>query len=182
MIQRKIVPWAVSMAWISLTIAAQAAAFIKFDGIDGEAVDRDHQGWSDFGSFRHSIRQGGQDPAGGATRTGADMGNIILVKKMDKSTPKLAEAVVRGSVVPSVEIHLTKETADGARIVYFAYELKNVQVVSYQISSSGQADQIPTEELSLNFEEIKVTYTELDAKGSAKGKVEYSWKIEEGAK
>jgi len=35
--------------------------------------------------------------------------------------------------------------------------------------------------LSLNFEEIKVTYTECDpSTGKAKGNVEYSWKVEEG--
>ena len=34
--------------------------------------------------------------------------------------------------------------------------------------------------MSLNFEEIKVTYTETDSKGSKKGNVEYTWKVEEG--
>jgi type VI secretion system secreted protein Hcp len=38
------------------------------------------------------------------------------------------------------------------------------------------------EEFSLNFEEIKVTYTENDAKGKSKGNIEYSWKVEEGSK
>jgi len=32
----------------------------------------------------------------------------------------------------------------------------------------------------LNFEEIKVTYTENDSAGKSKGNVEYSWKVEEG--
>jgi len=32
----------------------------------------------------------------------------------------------------------------------------------------------------LNFEEIKVTYTECDSSGQSKGNVEYSWKVEEG--
>ena len=36
------------------------------------------------------------------------------------------------------------------------------------------------EDFSLNFEEIKVTYTENDNKGKSKGNVEYSWKVEEG--
>jgi len=38
------------------------------------------------------------------------------------------------------------------------------------------------EDLSLNFEEIKVTYTETDNTGKKKGNVEYSWKVEEGKK
>jgi hypothetical protein len=43
-----------------------------------------------------------------------------------------------------------------------------------------QAVDAPMEEISLNFEEIKVTYTECDTTGKAKGNIEYSWKVEEG--
>jgi len=46
--------------------------------------------------------------------------------------------------------------------------------------TSGTGDDIPMEEFSLNFEEIKVTYTENDSTGKSKGNVEYSWKVEEG--
>jgi type VI secretion system secreted protein Hcp len=34
----------------------------------------------------------------------------------------------------------------------------------------------------LNFEEIKVTYTEMDSKGKKKGNIEYGWKVEEAEK
>ncbi len=43
-----------------------------------------------------------------------------------------------------------------------------------------QAVDAPMEEFSLNFEEIKVTYTECDEMGMSKGNVEFSWKVEEG--
>ena len=33
-----------------------------------------------------------------------------------------------------------------------------------------------------NFEEVKQTYVEYDAKGSKKGNVEFKWKVEEGEK
>lgn len=41
-----------------------------------------------------------------------------------------------------------------------------------------QAVNAPIEEISLNFEEIKVTHTECDSAGLSKGNVEYSWKVE----
>ena len=53
-------------------------------------------------------------------------------------------------------------------------------VTSYLLTGSGQAEDVPTEEISLDYEEIKVTYTERDSTGSSKGNVEYSWKVEEG--
>ena len=53
-------------------------------------------------------------------------------------------------------------------------------VTSYQVSGGSQDK--PHESFSLNFEEIKVIYTEMDEKGSKKGDVSYGWKVEEGTK
>ena len=55
-------------------------------------------------------------------------------------------------------------------------------VSSYNVSLAPDANgnEVPMESFSLNFEEIKVTYTELDDCGGKKGNVEYSWKVEEG--
>lgn len=157
------------------------AAFIKFDGVDGECQDKDHKNWSDLASFSQSLHK----PGGGATGSTRRRGDVVLddlvcVKELDKSSPKLAEAVAKGKVFVKVEIHLTASYTDSGRVTYYSYELKNVLVTSYQVGGSGQADQVPTEQFSLNFEEIKVTYTENDSKGKKKGNVEYSWKVEEG--
>ena len=157
------------------------AAYIKFDGVDGEAQDDKHKGWCDLVSFS----QGMHKPGGGATGATRRRGDVILddisaTKELDKASPKLAEAVCNGKVFPKVEIHLTASYTDAGRVTYYAYELKNVLVTSYNISGSGQSDTVPMEDFMMNFEEIKVTYTETDAKGKQKGNVEYSWKVEEG--
>ena len=156
------------------------AGYIKFDGVDGEAQDKDHKGWSDLASFSQPIHKPGAGT--GPTRRRGDvvLEDIVVVKEIDKSTPKLGEALCKGKVFPKVEIHLTASYTDAGRQTYFAYELKNVQISSYTISGSGQSEDVPVEEVSFNFEEIKVTYTECDAKGKKKGNVEYQWKVEEG--
>ena len=156
------------------------AAYIKFDGVDGEAQDKDHKGWSDLLSFGQGMTQ----PGGGATGATRRRGDVIvddisLVKELDKSSPKIAEAVCKGKVYPKVDIHLTASIANAGRVTYYVYELKNVLVTSYNIGGSGQAEEVPTENISLNFEEIKTTYTEFDSAGEKKGNVEYSWKVEE---
>ncbi len=157
------------------------AAYIKFDGIDGEAKDKDHDKWSDILTFG----QGCSKPGGGTTgptrrRGDTILDDIVVVKELDKASPKIAEAVCKGKVFPKVEIHLTASYTDAGRVTYYAYELTNVQVSSYNINGSGQAEQVPTEDISFNFEEIKVTYTETDETGSEKGNIEYEWKVEEG--
>jgi type VI secretion system secreted protein Hcp len=156
------------------------AAFIKFDGVDGEAQDKDHKGWSDILSFSQGLTKPGAGATGPTRRRGdVVLEDISVVKELDKASPKIAESMCKGKVFPKVEIHLTASYTDAGRVTYYAYELKNVQVLNYNISGSGQTEDVPTEDVSLNFEEIKVTYTECDSKGSSKGAVEYAWKVEE---
>jgi len=155
------------------------AAYIKFAGIDGESQDKDHKGWSDLLSFSQPMHKPGTGT--GATRRRGDVvvEDITVAKELDKASPKLAESMCKGKVFDKVDIHLTASYTDAGRVTYYAYELKNVQVVSYDISGTGQSEGVPIENLTLNFEEIKVTYTECDSKGKKKGNIEYSWKVEE---
>lgn len=157
------------------------AAYIKFDGVDGECKDKDHKGWSDLASFGQAVHQPGGS-ATGATRRRGDviMEDISCSKELDKASPKIAEAVCKGKVYPKVEIDVTASYTDAGRVTYYRYELTNVLVTSYNISGAGQSESVPMEDFSLNFEEIKVTYTENDSKGKKKGNIEYSWKVEEG--
>lgn len=157
------------------------AGYIKFDGIDGESVDKDHKGWINILSFGQAIHQ----PGGGSTGTARRRGDVILddinvAKLLDKASPKIAESVCKGKVFSKVEIELTASYTDAGRVTYYRYELKNVLVTSYNVSGAAQSEDVPAEDFSLNFEEIKVTYTENDNKGKKKGNIEYSWKVEEG--
>jgi type VI secretion system secreted protein Hcp len=159
------------------------AAYIKFDGIDGECNEKDHKNWSKVDHFSQVIHKPGAGSTGATRRRGDVVFEDVQVsKELDKSTPKLQESLAKAKVFPKVEIHLTASTTDAGPVTYMAYELKNVLISSYSIGGSGQSEHVPSEQMSLNFEEIKVTYTENDAKGSKKGNVEYSWKVEEGQK
>lgn len=157
------------------------AAYIKFDGVDGEAKDKDHKNWSDLASFGQGLHQPGSGSTGPTRRRGnVILDDITVSKELDKASLKIAEAVCKGKVFPKVEIHLTASYTDAKRVTYYAYELKNVLVTSYNINGGGQSEDVPVEDFSLNFEEIKVTYTETSGKGKKKGNVEYFWKVEEG--
>jgi type VI secretion system secreted protein Hcp len=156
------------------------AGYIKFDGVDGESVDDKHKGWSDIESFNQVIHKPGTGTGVQRRRGDVVLDDILVVKAIDKASPKLAEAVCKGKVFPKVEIHVTRSYTDNARETYYAYELKNVQVLSYSVGGATQSDQQPLEEFTLNFEEIQVTYTEADNAGSVKGNIEYTWKVEEG--
>ena len=158
------------------------ALFIKFDGVDGEANDKDHKAWSDLLSMSWGLHKAGGGETGQSRRRGvATVQDVTCMKEGDKASPKLAESVLSGKVFPKVEIHNTA-TYGEARATYMKYELKNVMVSAHDLNAAGSGDAVPTETVSLNFEEVKQTYVEYKQDGSKVGNVEMGWKVEEGDK
>lgn len=153
------------------------AIYADFDGIDGESKSDAHDKWVDVLSFSFSLHKPGTGT--GATRRRGDvvLEDIILVKRIDKATPKLQEAVAKGKVIATVVIEFTK-TIDSYERIYYRYELENVMVTSYQ--STVDACGVAQDVLELNFEEVTITYTEIDEDGLSKGNIEWTWKVEEG--
>jgi type VI secretion system secreted protein Hcp len=154
--------------------ALQAAIYVKFEGAEGESTDAAHKGWSNALSFRQGQSLPVSRAAGGAAASRAAFEDILITKELDKASPRLAEAACKGRILAKVEIHVTRTLGAGSA-TYYKYEIKNVIISSYHVRGTSQA--VPVDEIALNFEEIKVTYTEQDATGKSKGNVEYSWKV-----
>lgn len=157
---------------------AAASAYLKFDGIEGESLDREHRGWIEILSFSHDVsREKGRGPGNGRTarRGRTSIGDLVVVKELDRSSPKLAEALIKGMTIPQVVMHVTTPSSDPDGIeplTFYTYELKNVQVVSYNVQGEGGVENIPLDSFALNFEEIKVTY--LPIKDIGAGPVEFA--------
>ena len=92
------------------------AAHINFDGVDGEARDEDHKGWSDLVSFSRGIHKPMADATGSGRRRGDVVwDDLVCGNEPDKASPKLAEAVCKGKVFPKVEIHSRHRLVHGCR-------------------------------------------------------------------
>ena len=160
---------------------AAAAGFLKFDGVDGESKDKDHDKWIDVGSSQWDVSKKPTKRDGQFKDKGP-----VLVQDMkftyayEKASPKLLEALVSGKQFEIVEFELTKEVPgsricegdDGSipefcNVTYLRYEMEKARITSYQ--TGGSAGDIPTEHISLNFAKVKVTYTEFDAAGGLVG-------------
>ncbi len=165
---------------------AGAGVYMKIEGMGGDstAADDPHKDWIIIESMSARMDIAPRSVAAGATqpRTSLTHDDFVLTKSVDKASPKLAEAVCKGKVFPKVEIDLTA-TYGGSRATYMKYELKNVRVTSYSVNASGSGD-VPVENFSLNFEEVKVSYDAqgMKSKGSSGGNVESTWKVEKGEK
>ena len=58
------------------------AAFIKFDGVEGESQDKDHKGWSDLLSFGQMVHKIGGGNTSTARRRGDTQFEDIQISKL----------------------------------------------------------------------------------------------------
>jgi type VI secretion system secreted protein Hcp len=148
-------------------------AFVKIGDIKGESTDGSHKDWIIIQSMSSPIHR--TIPAGAKdqqrTKGETTLGDIVMVRQLDKSSPKLAEACASGKFYPEVEIHFCS-TVKGKQEPYLKYLLKNAIVTSYNFHGEASGNPLPSEEVTLGFTEIEWTYTILDPNtGDAKGNV-----------
>lgn len=154
--------------------------YLKFDGIDGESKDNDHRDWIDVVSFQFGISK----PSSGSGLTSRYRSyvttyDITINKYVDKSSPKLLEALTAGTMIREAWIDFTRIGAAGGSVTYLRYELQDVQITKYSVSMSSE-DYLPLEEVSFNYGRITVTYTEFNEMGQAQGDVEWNYIVTRG--
>ena len=159
----------------SKTDSTSNRMFIQITGIDGESIDKNHKDWIEVLSFSFGMSNlGGRATAYRSGQTILD--DLVLVKKLDKSSPKIMEKCAKGEVIPSLVLDVCTDTKEDS-VLFYRYELKNVIISNFYCDGSTD-DVVPVETFTLNFVEIKVIYTVFDSVGKSKGEVEFTWAVE----
>ena len=125
--------------------------------------------WSWGASNAGSFHSGG---GGGAGK--ANFQDISVTKYLDKASPALLTALAKGSHIPTATL-LVRKAGEGQQ-KYLEITLTNVLVTSVSTGGSGGEDRL-TENISLNFAEVKFEYFLQNEKGvTASGGV-FNWDI-----
>lgn len=161
------------LAVAALVLASQSSraafdAFLKIEGVDGEATDKAHARWIEIESFSHGA-------AGESATTRTSFSDFCFLKAVDKSSPILSQKCAQGARFPSARLELI--TVNANRLKFYEITLSNVVVTS--VSTSGAADSAarPTESVCLNFAWIGWTYTEFDVSGTRLGDINAWWDL-----
>jgi type VI secretion system secreted protein Hcp len=150
--------------------------FLKLEGIDGESRDQTHKDEIDVLAWSWGMSQSGSFHVGGGGGAGkANFQDISITKYIDKATPDLMLYTSNGDHIRDAT--LTVRKAGGEPVEYLVIEMKKVLVTSVSTGGSGGEDRL-TENVVLNFAEVKVKYTEQKDDGSTQTH-EYSWNIAE---
>ncbi len=171
-------------------------AFLKLDGIKGESADAKHKGEIDIMSFSFGASQTGTHGTGGGGGAGkVQIHDIHFAKRVDASSPLLFLNCANGTHIK--EANLVVRKAGGQQLEYLKVKLTDVLVSS--VKPHGQAeqnetyrdmagnlaggnrrdttpgaihsygDEIPVEDLTLNFSKIEYSYQPQGADGKAQG-------------
>jgi type VI secretion system secreted protein Hcp len=167
--------------------AASFDSYLQIDGVPGEATNDKHKDWIEIISLGHEITQSvssTRGSAGGASSGRSQHGDIAITKYVDKSSPKLYEAVSNGKAFAKAKIELCR--AGGSQVVFLAINLEEVMISKVQNNptlgpSSGAADALPTETIHLNYGKIEWVYTQQKRKdGSGGGNVTAKYDVTAG--
>lgn len=140
-------------------------AFMKLGDIKGDATDQDHKDWilieSMSSPIHRSIPQGARDQQ--RSRGETTLGDVVVVRQLDKSSPKMQENCANGTPVKEVEIHFCTQ-AKNKQEPYLIYKLKDVIITSYSAHANASGSPMPSEEITLGYSAVEWTYVVIDPK------------------
>ena len=139
------------------------------DSAQKAAGDIDVLAWSWGASNAGSFHAGG---GGGAGK--ANFQDISITKYLDKASPAILIALAKGSHIPTATL-LVRKAGEGQQ-KYLEVTMNKVLVTSVSTGGSGGEDRL-TENVTLNFAEMKFEYFLQNEKGvTASGGV-FDWDI-----
>jgi type VI secretion system secreted protein Hcp len=135
--------------------------FLRVDStdgaIDGEATAKGHEQWIDVLGFDGDAVAPVTSGSGGGGGAGkVDLKPIVITKPIDKSTPKLFEALVTGRHLPAVQIDFVRAAGNGGDETFYSVKLEQVIVTGVHQSDAGKAGGILLEQISLDFRSIEI--------------------------
>jgi type VI secretion system secreted protein Hcp len=95
--------------------------------------------------------------------------------KVNKSTPKLILNCAGGDHIKKAT--LTCRKAGTTQQEFLVYNFYDFLVSSYQTGGSTGGDEIPSEQVSLNYSKMDIQYKEQQADGSLGGPIMAGWDL-----
>ncbi len=152
--------------------------FLKIGEIKGEARDSTYNGkdgWIDILAWSWGVSNSGSTHFGSGSGAGkANFQDISVTKYIDKATPDLMKSTSKGTHHGTATLIVRK--AGDKPLDYLKIEMEDVMLTSFSTGGSGGEDRL-TENISLNFDWFKITYTEQLQSGAAGATPDFQWSI-----
>jgi type VI secretion system secreted protein Hcp len=153
--------------------------FLKIAGLEGEAQDKAHKNEIDVLAWSWGMSNSGSFHTGGGGGAGkANFQDISVTKWIDSASPILMVYCANGDHFPKAKLTIRK--AGKTPLEYLIIDMKNVLITSVSTGGSGGEDKL-TENISLNFAAVKVSYVKQKEDGTGEAAKEFTWDIAKNA-
>lgn len=153
--------------------------FIKIKGIKGESQDKKYKGEIDVLAWSWGMSNGGTMHMGGGGGAGkVNVQDLSFTKYIDVGSCDLLMHCTTGKHIPEATLVVRK--AGGKQLEYLVITMKKLIVTSVSTGGSGGEDRL-TENVTINFAEVEVNYTEQTPDGSEGAKPKYQYNIAQNA-
>ena len=141
---------------------AQSGIFMNIDdlSIKGESTSASHPEWIVLSAVMDGLRRDGLGSSGsGRSRAQFVFDGVQVIKELDRSTPKLREAIADGRIFTEVQIDIIR-SCGGNFYTAFAITLGIARLD--ELSLNGNAAERPVEQLAFNYTRISTMYTPVE--------------------
>jgi type VI secretion system secreted protein Hcp len=151
--------------------------FMSIDDLKGESVDKVKAGQIDVLAWSWGVSNSGSAHQGGGAGAGkANVQDLSFTKYIDKSSPDLLLASCNGKHFKEAKLVVRK--AGEKPLEYLTITMNEVLITSVSTGGSGGEDRL-TENVTLNFAQVKVEYVEQAKVGTKAATPSMLWKIAE---
>lgn len=155
--------------------------YMKIDGINGDVSAKNHQNWIALDQLLFDVKRSiSTDPGRIADREGTRpaISDILVYKKMDKSSPLLFSESCVGKAKPQVLIHVCQ--TQNSLTPYVQFTLNNVIISRYDLAVEQEQERpYPREKVGLSFDKIEVRYTPFDSQNNPQSPIPAGYDLKE---
>lgn len=145
-------------------IGSGHSIFMKFGNTVGSATEKGHEGWTKIDSFNFSTERNISMESGKLANreySKPHVGRIAITKYLDKSSPALFQASLKGGAVDVTIVFVNTKHE------YMTIKLRHVIISNY--TPRAQANGTAMEGITLSYSKVEVACTGQDASGKACG-------------
>ena len=131
---------------------ADFEVYLMIEGVSGKSKVNSHEtDWSDIIGMVHPSHIESGAAGSRSARTGkVEFNDFSIVKELDKATPKLADKVASGEVIPKVTLELRR--AGGDKQVFLKITMTEVKIVG--IRSAGTSGRAKLEKVTFKYKTL----------------------------
>src|SRR5512138_1737544 len=144
---------------------------IKFDGVEGESIHKDHKGEIEVLSWTWGVSNANLGSGTGSGKGKANASDLHFTHLYDKASPILAKKCAEGKHFPTV-VMTARKSGEGQKD-FLKITMKEVFITSVQPSGGGHGDIM--ESVSMSYQKIDFAYKPQDEKGALGGEVKFGW-------